>query len=198
MGREYLIYWLPAMKNLTDTGIAMMAGVVLFVLPTDWQKGAFVLDWKDTEKMPWGILLLFGGGICLANALETSGIIQLIGKNIAAVKLSPFWINSILIVVVVFMTEVMSNVALTVVFLPVVGAMAVGMGQNPLLFTIPATIAASCAFMLPMATPPNAIVFSGGYIRIAEMAKVGFWMNLVSILLLILFSHFLLKWVFAF
>jgi len=187
-----------AMKiKLDDTMIAIAGGLAVFLTPLNWQKGEFLMQWEDTRKMPWGILMLFGGGLSLSEALGQAGVIQLIGNAVGSYSYLNIWlIVSILVVLGVFMSEVMSNVAMVAVMTPVVAALAVGMGQNPLLFTIPVTLAASCAFMLPMGTPPNAIVFASGQIKFFQMVRVGFVLNWIGIALMILVSQTMLLWIF--
>lgn len=182
--------------QITDTGIAMLATVVLFLVPLDWKSKRFLLEWKDTEKLPWGILLLFGGGLSLAAALQATGIINLIGDQFAGVESPGLFVILGLTAVSLFLTEVMSNLALVTVFLPVVGAIAVGLGMDPLLLCIPVTLAASCAFMLPMSTPPNAIVFASGYLKISQMARVGIILNFIAIALIALLAQYVLPWLF--
>jgi sodium-dependent dicarboxylate transporter 2/3/5 len=155
------------------------------------------LEWKDTEKLPWGILLLFGGGLSLANGFKTTGLIEVIAN-----QFSGFGAGEVLLLILaltfvaLFLTELMSNLALVNVFVPMVAALSVGGGQSPLLFAVPVTIAASCAFMFPMSTPPNAIVFASGYIRIPQMAKAGIFLNLAAVGLVTLFCYFgLEKWI---
>jgi sodium-dependent dicarboxylate transporter 2/3/5 len=177
---------------LSDEMIAIFATLVLFLIPVDWRKSQFLLAWEDTQRLPWGILLLFGGGLSLADALKHVGWIDLIGEEFATVQSSGFVIILGLTAVSLFLTEVMSNVALVTVFLPVVGAIAVGMGLNPVLFCIPVTLAASCAFMLPMGTPPNAIVFASGHLRMADMVKAGLWLNLIAIVLIAILTQWVL------
>jgi sodium-dependent dicarboxylate transporter 2/3/5 len=172
--------------QITDTGISMLGALALFVFPLDFKNGKFTLDWKDTSKLPWGILILFGGGLALAGGLKTAGLIDLIGNTIAQQEgLSIFIITTLLIFVMLFMTELMSNVALVNIFVPVVAGIAIGLQVPILQIVIPVTLAASCAFMLPMATPPNAIVFASGHIKVFEMAKVGIVLNIISIMLLV-------------
>jgi len=178
--------------DLNDTSIALLGAMAVLVLPTSLNKGQFVLKWQDTSKLPWGILILFGGGLALAKGLAEAGLIDLIGQTIANYEsLSVFWIMSLLIFVMLFMTELMSNVALVNIFVPMVAGVAIGLQVDLLYLVIPVTLAASCAFMLPMATPPNAIVFASGYIKVYEMAKVGVVLNIISVLLLIALG----KWV---
>ena len=172
--------------QITDTGISMLGALALFAFPLDLKNGKFTLDWKDTASLPWGILILFGGGLALASGLKTAGLIDLIGNTIAQQEgLSIFVITTLLIFVMLFMTELMSNVALVNIFVPVVAGIAIGLNVPVLEVVIPVTLAASCAFMLPMATPPNAIVFASGHIKVFEMAKVGIVLNIISVLLLV-------------
>jgi solute carrier family 13 (sodium-dependent dicarboxylate transporter), member 2/3/5 len=183
--------------QLDDTMIAMIAAIALFITPINFRRGEFLLSWKDTKNLSWGILLLFGGGIALANALAKTGIIKKIGASVAGFEgLDHFMIMALLVTLVVFMTEVMSNVALVAVIVPVIAGIAVGLGENPLWLTVPITIGASCAFMLPMATPPNAIVFSSGYVKVSQMVKLGFIMNILSIIILVIFAQTLLPYFF--
>ncbi|MBT8234069.1 MAG: DASS family sodium-coupled anion symporter [Saprospiraceae bacterium] len=180
--------------SLSDTGISMMAALALFTITHDFNKGGFILDWKDTEKLPWGILILFGGGLALASGLSKVGFIDLIGQSIASNQnLSIIMIISLLILVMLFMTELVSNVALVAIFVPVVAAIAIGLNVPVLHVCVPVTLASSCAFMLPMATPPNAIVFASGYIKVYQMAKVGFILNIIAVALLILYSKFVIQ-----
>lgn len=174
---------------LNNTNIAMAGGVLMFITPVSLQKHEFVLDWQSTEKLPWGILLLFGGGLCLANGMEKTGIIQYVGDQIAQGPGMAFWLLTLLLTTfMLFMTEIMSNVALAVIFVPVVLGIADGLHVEPTYLAIPVTLAASCAFMMPVSTPPNAVVFSSGYIKIMDMVKAGFVLNIVSIILLVILS----------
>ena len=168
----------------------------MFFFPLDLKKGKFLLDWEYTSRLPYGILLLFGGGLCLARAMEITGIIELVGNYISESGPYPYWLLVlILTAVMLYMTELMSNVALVTIFLPVVIGIAQGLGLPPLLLVAPVTIAASCAFMMPISTPPNAIVFASGHIRIKDMIRAGFWLNLISITVLVLFAVMVLKFV---
>ena len=194
--RTYINTFLPFIK-LSDAGISMLAALSLFSIPFKFKMHEFILDWKDTVKLPWGILILFGGGLCLASALSKAGVIDLIGEAVANNGLfGPLVIGVIMICVVLFMTELMSNVALVAIFAPVIAGIALGLNQEILYLVIPITMASSCAFMLPMATPPNAIVFASGYIKVHEMAKAGFILNVVSILIIVLFMKFVIPLVF--
>ncbi len=181
--------------KLDDTIIAVMCAVALFICPSgkrDDENNDSLLEWSDTSKMAWGILLLFGGGICLAGALEKAGLIQELGQWLAQFGGNQFMLVFVVVLVSIFISEVMSNVAQVIVFAPVVSSLADALGMNPLLLGIPMTLAASCASMLPMGTPPNAIVFASGYIKLKQMTKAGFVMNMVSVILITLFCWFLL------
>lgn len=182
--------------EITDHMIAMIATISLFVIPTNWKKNEYLLRWQDTEKLPWGILLLFGGGLSLANALKHAGWIDLIGQQFAGMEVTGFFIILGLTAVSLFLTEVMSNVALVTVFLPVVGAVAVGIQYPPVLLCIPVTLAASCAFMLPMSTPPNAIVFASGKLAVKDMVRAGLVLNLIAIIIIAALSHWILPMIF--
>jgi sodium-dependent dicarboxylate transporter 2/3/5 len=186
----------PSIK-ISDTTIALVAAVLLFIIPVSLHKREFLLHWSDTEKLPWGILLLFGGGLSLADSLADTGIINVIGDQFKDLDTAG-WIYIIgLSTVSLFLTEVMSNVALVTIFLPVVGAIAVGAGIQPVQLCIPVTIAASCAFMLPMSTPPNAIVFASGRITIGQMAKAGFILNLITIMVIAILLKYLFPYIFG-
>jgi len=182
---------------LNDTNIAMAGGLLMFIVPSDFRKYNFLLDWKDTVHIQWGILFLFGGGLCLADGLENTGIIQTIGNWIAGQSSFSIWLVLALIVATVLLSEFMSNVALVQIFVPVVFGIADGLHVNPIYLAMPVTMAASIGFMFPIATPPNAIVFSSGYIRMKDMVKAGVLLDLVSILICWLASLTLVKWVYG-
>lgn len=197
--------WLGDMLNtrlfsfrLDDTIIAMLCAITLFICPSGSGKPApgentgALLEWSDTSKMAWGILLLFGGGISLATALENAGLMEQLGNWLAQFSGNGLLLVLVLTIVTIFLSEVMSNVAQVIVFAPVVTSLAVALNMNPLLLGIPMTLAASCAGMLPMGTPPNAIVFASGHIKFRQMAKTGFVMNIVAVILITLFCWFLL------
>lgn len=182
--------------RLDDNMIAVFGALLLFITPAGTRKDGKlerILDWSDTRSMAWGILLLFGGGITLAAQLEKAGLITMLGTWIAGFSGS----NLLLIIIVVttvsiFMSEVMSNIAQVIVLAPVVSGIADAIGINPFLLGVPMTLAASAASMMPMGTPPNAIVFASGHIRMKDMMKTGLVMNLVAIVLIVLFSYFVL------
>ena len=166
---------------LNDTTIAMAAGVALFILPSGSQQEGALLAWSDTARLPWDILLLFGGGLTLAGQLSDAGVLDAVARWVSSVPaMSPGLLIAGFVLVSLFLTEVMSNLALTVVMVPVVAQIALSWDMNPLLLVVPVTMASSCAFMLPMATPPNAIVFGSGRLRMSTMVRVGVVLNLVA------------------
>lgn len=178
--------------RLDDNMIALIGGIALFVVPGGKGGREGLLKWEDTRNMAWGILLLFGGGIALASALEKAGLLQLLGQWFAQFAFNRLVLIFLVTLVALFLSELMSNVAQVIVFAPVVSSLAEAAGLHPLLLGIPMTLAASCASMLPMGTPPNAIAFSSGYIRLRQMTRVGFVMNIISVLLITLFCWLLL------
>lgn len=182
--------------GLSDTIISIMAAVSLFAIPYNLKKGDFIIHWKDTSKLAWGILILFGGGLALAKGMSVSGIVDVVANAIAASDISILLTASLLIVLMLFMTELMSNVALIAVLAPVVAGIAIGLEIPILYLLIPVTMASSCAFMLPMATPPNAIVFASGYIKVHEMARVGVILNLIAVGLLVVLFQFVIPLLF--
>ncbi|WP_400076887.1 SLC13 family permease [Winogradskyella sp. R77965] len=182
--------------GLSDTMISILGAIALFAIPHNYRRGDFILEWKDTQKLAWGILILFGGGLALAKGMSASGIVDVVANSISNSNISILLTASLLIILMLFMTELMSNVALTAVLAPVVAGIAIGLEIPILYLLIPVTIASSCAFMLPMATPPNAIVFASGYIKVKEMARVGIQLNLIAVALLILMFKFFVPLVF--
>jgi len=178
--------------ELSDTIISMMAAISLFAVPYNIRKGDFIIKWNDTQKLAWGILILFGGGLALAKGMSVSGIVDIVSNAIATSEISILFTASLLIILMLFMTELMSNVALVAVLAPVVAGIAIGLDIPIIYLLIPVTIASSCAFMLPMATPPNAIVFASGYIKVHQMAKVGIILNLIAVVLLILVFQYVI------
>lgn len=182
--------------GINDTIISIFAAIALFAIPYNLKKGDFIIEWKDTSKLAWGILILFGGGLALAKGMSVSGIVDVVANAIAASDISILLTASLLIVLMLFMTELMSNVALVAVLAPVVAGIAIGLEIPILYLLIPVTMASSCAFMLPMATPPNAIVFASGYIKVHEMARVGIILNLIAVALLIVLFQFIIPLLF--
>lgn len=191
IGRPYLKYH-EMLLGLTDAGIAILAAIILFILPSD-NKKSNLLEWDETKKLPWGLLLLFGGGLSLASSISSSGLGQWLGTSFSLlVELKPWLIILLITTFIVFLTELTSNTATTSTFLPIATSIAVAISVAPISIAIPLVMASSLAFMLPVATPPNAIVYGSGKITIANMIKAGFILNLIGILIISLVSHYLL------
>ena len=177
---------------IDDTIIAMTAGVLLFVVPaSDFKKR--LITWEDAVKLPWGIILLFGGGMALAAGFQITGLASWLGAQMSIFQgLSLLVLVFVIITLVNFFTEFTSNLATTAMLLPILAPIAISLNINPYMLMVACTIAASCAFMMPVATPPNAVVFGSGYLRIPDMIKSGIWMNIISILFLTLMVYYFL------
>lgn len=185
---------LPA---LDDTIIAIFFAILLFLIPAS-KGNRKLIQWNEALKMPWGVILLFGGGMALAKGFETSGLALWIGSKVTLLKGFSFLLIVFLIVAMVnFLTEITSNLATTAMLLPVLAPIAFQLDVHPFVLMISASTAASCAFMLPVATPPNAIVFGSGYLRILDMVKAGIVMNIISIILISLAIYFILPWLWS-
>lgn len=179
--------------KLDDTMIAITGAIGLFVAPSGMNDNKRILEWHDTSRMAWGILLLFGGGIALAGALEKAGLIEELGQWIAGFSGKGSFVLIVMVAVMsIFISEVMSNIAQVIVFSPVMAGIADALHMNPLILGLSMTLAASCASMMPMGTPPNAIVFASGHIRLNQMVKTGFVMNVISVILISLFCYYVL------
>jgi sodium-dependent dicarboxylate transporter 2/3/5 len=186
-------------KNiLDDTTIAMAGGITMFLTPANFKQGKFILDWGDMRNLPWGILLLFGGGICLAEGMEKAGLVEVVGQYFS--KQRDFNLGILifsLTTISMILTELMSNVALTTIFVPVVFGIAEGFHISPLWLAMPVTLAASCAFMLPVSTPPNAILFASGHIKIKQMIVTGLLLNIFSLIVITLLCLLLVPVLFS-
>ncbi len=192
-----IINELQSTVKLDDTIIALICGITLFICPSGSaaaknkvENNESLLEWGDTKRLAWGILLLFGGGISLANAMENAGLMEQLGGWLAQFSGNAFVLVLVITIVSMFISEVMSNIAQVIVFAPVVSSLADAIGINPLMLGIPMALAASVAGMMPMGTPPNAIVFASGHIKFRQMAKAGFVMNLVAVVLITVFCWF--------
>ncbi len=175
---------LPGLAALDDSGIAMAAGISLFLVPSGDKADPLLIRWKNIEQLPWAILLLFGGGLTLAAAVSRTGLAAWLGGSLHDVGLLPIAILVVIVAtLIIFLTELTSNIGTTATFMPVVGAIAIEAGYDPIVLVVPVTLAASCAFMLPVATPPNAIVFGSGLLTIPKMARAGLALNLIAIVL---------------
>ncbi len=182
---------IEALSSISDTGIAIAASIALFMIPSG-KRDQPLLEWPDTKRLPWDILLLFGGGISLAKGLEVTNVVGALGNWISANTIAePLIIILVVCGFALFLTEIMSNVALVAVFIPVSFVIAQFFGLDELQLAIPLTIGASCAFMFPISTPPNAIVFSSGHIKMSEMARSGVVLNTLSVLIISLYCYFM-------
>lgn len=166
--------------KLTDAGVAIGAALLLFAWPLDLKQRKFVLSAKELQDVPWGILILLGGGIALAAGMRASGLAGFIGDVVAGFGVGQWSLVALAALMIVFLTELTSNTASTTTFVPVFGAVALGAGLDPVLSTLPIAIGASMAFMMPVATPPNAIVFAYPDLHIRDMVRAGFWLNLIA------------------
>ena len=184
--------------GISDTVIAMAAGLLLFTVRSGGAESQALLDWDSAEKLPWGVLLLFGGGLALATMIKSSGLAEWLAQNFSLLNTWPLLVMVLAIVtVIIFLTEITSNTATTATFLPLLGALAVAQSVSPMLFVIPAAIAASCAFMMPVATPPNAVVFGSGEVSIKEMMRAGFILNIFAIALITGLGYYIVLGVFV-
>lgn len=197
ISRSFLLNkWVP---ELDDTIIAIIAGVLLFLLPAGRGQKRKLIKWKEAVELPWGVLLLFGGGLALAEGFKTSGLAAWIGEQLTLLEgVSIGLLLLILVAGVNFLTEITSNLATTAMILPILAPLAAIIDVHPFVLMVGATLAASCAFMLPVATPPNAVVFGSGYLKIPDMVRTGFWLNVISIAVVSLVVYFLLPYLWTF
>ncbi|WP_422613803.1 SLC13 family permease [Mammaliicoccus sciuri] len=197
VSREFLLTQLPFTELVKDGTISMFVAVILFLIPAR-RKFARILDWSIAKDLPWGILLLFGGGLAVASAITESGLDKWMGKQISGLDgVNIILIIGIVTLFVLFLTEITSNTATATMILPILATIAVGIHVHPLALMIPAAMAANCAFMLPVGTPPNAIVFGTDKVTIREMATAGFWLNLISCVIIVGFVWFMVPWLFG-
>lgn len=187
-----------AIPGISDTQIAITGALLLFMLPVSLKEGSFALDWQSAKAVPWDVLLLFGGGLSLAGMVETHGLSHYLGELSASLGALPVVFTlAVLCFGILMLTELTSNTATAATFLPVMAALAISLGQNPLLFLVPAALAANCSYMMPVGTPPNAIVFGSGNITLPQMARAGLWLNLLLVPLLLTVVLLLGRWVFG-
>ena len=185
-----LLMRFPLFDNLSDPGVAMFCMLLLFLIPDGQGRGAALMDWNTAVKLPWGVLLLLGGGLSLAGAIEASGIGGALAVLSAGLRdVPPILIVVFAVTLMSFLTELTSNLASTVTLVPVLAALADGAGIDPVTLVIPTALAASCAFMLPVATPPNTIVFGSGMLRIPDMVRAGIWINILGIVVISLLAY---------
>jgi solute carrier family 13 (sodium-dependent dicarboxylate transporter), member 2/3/5 len=192
--RPQLVSW-TGLTAINDTLIALCAALCLFMLPVNWKRRVFALDWDTAVKLPWGILLLFGGGLSLAAAISANGVDTWLASGFGGLAaLRMLWVLLAATTLIVFLTELSSNTATANTFIPILSAAAIGLGIEPMPVLFAAALAASCAFMLPVATPPNAIVFASGMVSIGQMARAGFALNLLAIVLITLAMQWFGAW----
>ncbi len=195
--RPLLVKWTGL--AITDTGIAMMASLLLFILPSDNTFQQRVMYWRDAQSVPWGILLLFGGGLSLAAQIKQSGLANYVAQSLSQLDTMPVVVGIILVTTLItFLTEITSNTATAAGFLPLLAPVAMELSGSPLVWVIPAAMAASCAFMMPVATPPNAIVFGSEKLTIRDMVRAGFAMNIIAITVISMLTIFVASNVFGF
>ena len=183
---------------LSDPVIALLGALALFITPANLDKGQFLLNWDWAKRLPWGVLILFGGGLSLASAISSSGLAEWIGQAMESGSGLPiFFVVLLFATVVVFLTEITSNTATAAVFIPLAASFATLVSASPVTFMVPVALAASCAFMMPVATPPNAIVFGSGAVTIPSMARAGLLLNLAAIFLILAATYTLVPLVFS-
>ncbi len=184
------------LAGITDSGVAILAALLLFVSPSG-VRGRAVLDWETAKKLPFGLLLLFGGGLSLAAAIERNGVGQFLGGQMAALQGVPLWVFLVVAMLgVVFLGELLSNTAMAATLIPICAALAVAMGWDPLEVLVPIALASSCGFMLPVATPPNAVVYGSGEVDAQAMVRAGFWLNFIGVGIVLGVVWALGRWVF--
>lgn len=183
---------------ISDTGIAIFGALLCFILPVNLKTNEFVLRWQDTKNVPWEVLIIFGGGLSLAAAIEKSGLALWMGSLFTGLSGVPFLLLVLIsVIAVIFFTEITSNTATAAAFIPVLASVSVALGLAPIELVAPATIAASFAFMMPVGTPPNAIVYASGYVTLPQMARVGFWLNITLAFVITAVAGALMNVVFA-
>jgi sodium-dependent dicarboxylate transporter 2/3/5 len=183
---------LPDATYVNDGTVAIFFAVLLFVLPVDRKNGEYALDWEWAQRIPWGVLLLFGGGFAIAQGFSDTGLVEWAGGHLDVLSGAPLLVILIVLcVAVTFLTEFTSNTALATIMLPILAVTATqGLHVHPLVLLVPATLSASMAFMMPVATPPNALVFGSGYVTVPQMARAGIVLNLVGVVLVVLLTYF--------
>jgi sodium-dependent dicarboxylate transporter 2/3/5 len=194
--------FVPALRDsipvISDTVVAIMGAMLLFLIPVNFKRGEFALGWEDTQRLPWDILVLFGGGLALAAGISSTGLAEWMGD---AMRGLDTWSSLALMVasltLIIFLTEITSNTATAAAFMPILASIALALNIDPLILVVPAAIGASCAFMLPVATPPNAIVFGSGFVSLPQMAKAGLSVNIMMIMVITVLMYLMMGWVFG-
>ncbi|WP_022850924.1 SLC13 family permease [Limisalsivibrio acetivorans] len=196
--RKKIGFMFPDPGLVTDAAIAMTGALILFVIPINMKKSEFVMNWHWASKMPWGVLILFGGGLSMAAGFKATKLANWIGSQVGLLENAPIFVLVLVTaLLIIFLTELTSNTATSAMVMPILSAVAIGLGQNPLLLVVPAAIAASCAFMLPVATPPNAIVFGSGYVTIPQMVRSGIGLNVIGVIIAVAVTYLLVIPVFG-
>ncbi|EOA9701750.1 DASS family sodium-coupled anion symporter [Staphylococcus aureus] len=192
--REFLLKKWEVTSSVADGTIAIFISILLFIIPAkNTEKHRRIIDWEVAKELPWGVLILFGGGLALAKGISESGLAKWLGEQLKSLNgVSPILIVIVITIFVLFLTEVTSNAATATMILPILATLSVAVGVHPLLLMAPAAMAANCAYMLPVGTPPNAIIFGSGKISIKQMASVGFWVNLISAIIIILVVYYVM------
>jgi solute carrier family 13 (sodium-dependent dicarboxylate transporter), member 2/3/5 len=186
------------LPQISDTGIAIFGAMLLFLIPVNFKRGEFALGWEDTKRLPWDVLVLFGGGLSLAAAISSTGLADWMGDGMRGLDTWPtIALLIVSLTVIVFLTEITSNTATAAAFMPILASIAIALNIDPLILVVPAAIGASCAFMLPVATPPNAIVYGSGFVTLPQMAKAGIWLNIVMITIITISMYLMMGWVFG-
>lgn len=197
--RPFIAQIFPAPAYIQDSTIAIFFALLLFLIPINLREGQFALDWEWARRIPWGILLLFGGGIALAQGFVATGLVAWTGERLSLLAgIPPIAMVFAVALLITFLTEMTSNTATTQIFLPILAVTASEVLEvHPFLLMVPATISASCAFMLPVATPPNAVVFASGHVTVPQMARAGLLLNLAGVLVVVLIVYLLMPWAMA-
>lgn len=198
--REFILKNFSITSEVADGTIAIFISILLFIFPAkSKEKHKRIIDWEVAKELPWGVLILFGGGLALAKGISESGLAKWLGEQLKMLDgVHPLVIVIVITIFVLFLTEVTSNTATATMILPILAALSVAVGVHPLLLMVPAAMAANCAYMLPVGTPPNAIIFGSGKLSIKEMAKVGVWVNLISAVIIIIVVYFLMPYILGF
>lgn len=194
--------FIPATRDfipvISDTVVAIFGAMLLFLIPVNFKRGEFALGWEDTQRLPWDILVLFGGGLALAAGISSTGLAEWMGDAMRGLDTwSSLGLMVASLTLIVFLTEITSNTATAAAFMPILASIALALGIDPLILVVPAAIGASCAFMLPVATPPNAIVYGSGYVTLPQMAKAGLWVNILMIVVITVLMYTMMGWVFG-
>jgi sodium-dependent dicarboxylate transporter 2/3/5 len=189
----FVVDIMPHFKYIGDATIGILGSLILFAIPVNFKKGEFLLDWKTAVKIPWDVILLFGGGLAIANGFAKTGLAAYIASQLGGLEGTSILVFvGAVVLITIFLTEITSNTATATLLVPIMGSAAIAMGVNPYATIVGACVAASFAFMLPVATPPNAVIFGSGCVSIKQMAKAGVWLNIIGTILITVFVVYLL------